>query len=80
MNGQIPYFPLQAMAKGGSLFLCPFQRNCHITKGAKAGIRIRALSEYYHDARADMHCLVVNYSGLKEEALEQALDTVAEIM
>ena len=46
----------------------------------EAGIRIRALSEYYHDSRKDRHCLVVNYSGIKEENLQQALDALKEIM
>ncbi len=44
------------------------------------GIRVRALSEYYHDHCEDRHCLVVNYSGLKEEALAKALEMVADIM
>ncbi len=39
----------------------------------KSGIRIRSLSDYYHDTRKDRHCLVVNYSGIKEENLEKAL-------
>ena len=46
----------------------------------RAGIRIRALSEYYHDSRTDRHCLVVNYSGVKEENLQQALDVLKNIM
>ena len=46
-----------------------------------AGIRIRALSSYYHpQTDADSHCLVVNYAGLKEEALEQALDALKDVM
>ena len=49
-------------------------------KLAAAGIRIRALSSYYHDKAEDLHCLVVNYSGLKEEALEEALAAVSKIM
>ena len=37
-----------------------------------AGIRVRTLSSYYHDdAHRDSHCLVVNYSGLREERLEE---------
>ena len=44
------------------------------------GIRVKALSEYYHDRRRDRHCLVVNYSGVKEEALEQALTAIEKIM
>lgn len=52
-----------------------------LTEGlAKAGIRIRALSDYYHDARGDMHCLVVNYSGIKEEDLVKALKSLEDIM
>jgi len=47
---------------------------------AKAGIRIRALSEYYHDAQEDMHCLVVNYSGIKEEEMVKALESLESIM
>jgi GntR family transcriptional regulator/MocR family aminotransferase len=47
---------------------------------AEAGIRIRALSEYYHDSDAQRHCLVVNYSGIKEENLQQALDALKNIM
>lgn len=45
-----------------------------------AGIRIRALSEYYHENRKDRHCLVVNYSGIKEENLQKALDSLNNIM
>ena len=40
---------------------------------ADAGIRVRALSEYYHEQVGDLHCLVVNYAGIREDALEQAL-------
>ena len=47
---------------------------------ASAGIRIRALSSYYHDKAENLHCLVVNYSGLKEEALEQALASASDVM
>ena len=42
----------------------------------RAGIKIRALSEYYHENREDRHCLVVNYSGIKEENLQKALDAL----
>ena len=47
---------------------------------ARAGVKIRALSEYYHDSQEDRHCLVVNYSGIKEEDLSIALDTLKDIM
>ena len=45
-----------------------------------AGIRVRTLSSYFHDKQEDLHCLVVNYSGLKEEALAQALEKLGDIM
>ena len=51
-----------------------------VQKLAHVGIRVKALSEYYHDQGLDRHCLVVNYSGVKEEALEQALSAVEKIM
>ena len=47
---------------------------------ADAGIRIRALSEYYHKPTGDLHCLVVNYSGIKEEDLVKALKALENIM
>ena len=46
----------------------------------QAGIRVRALSDYYHDSRKDLHCLVVNYSGLKEEMLAEALTKIEDVM
>lgn len=45
-----------------------------------AGIRVKALSEYYHDSAGDRHCLVVNYSGLKEDQLQKALAELQDIM
>lgn len=47
---------------------------------AEKGIRVRALSEYYHDGAEDRHCLVVNYSGLKEEVLRASLDILGDVM
>ena len=47
---------------------------------AEEGIRVRALSEYFHESTEDRHCLVVNYSGLKEETLQAALDMLGNIM
>ena len=47
---------------------------------ARAGIRVQALSEFYHDSGEDRRCLVINYSGIREAGLEQALDAVKEIM
>ena len=38
------------------------------------GIRIQALSSFYHASNpGELHCLVVNYSGLEDTQLEQAL-------
>lgn len=42
---------------------------------AGLGIRIQALSGFYHaDAPGDLHTLVVNYSGVEDEPLETALN------
>ena len=42
---------------------------------AGAGIRVRALSQYYHTAvpESGRHTLVVNYASVREEQLEAAL-------
>ncbi len=45
-----------------------------------AGIRVRALSEYYHEGSRDLSCLVINYSGLKEERLQKALESLSSVM
>ena len=45
-----------------------------------AGIRVEALSSYYHDRSEDLHCLVVNYSGVKEDRLEKAMTALQNIM
>ncbi len=45
---------------------------------AEAGIKIRSLSSYYHGHVPEnvRHTLVVNYSGIREEALEAALNHI----
>ncbi len=45
-----------------------------------AGIRVHALSHYFHDATPDLGCLVVNYAGLKEERLEKAIERLPELL
>ena len=46
---------------------------------SEAGIRIKALSSYYHlPAGADRHCFLVNYSVLDENALEAVLRSLPE--
>ena len=47
---------------------------------ARAGIRVRSLSSYYHDGSADRHILVVNYSALKEKSAQQALDALESLL
>lgn len=44
-----------------------------IDRCKEAGVGVRSLSSYYHDAvpREDTHCLVVNYSGLDDAALQR---------
>ena len=45
------------------------------------GIRIQALSSFYHGAPpGDLHSLVVNYSGLEEAQLETALKKIEQAM
>ena len=48
---------------------------------AEAGIRIRALGSYYHETapREDTHLLVVNYSGLSDEALARLEQTMTQL-
>ena len=45
---------------------------------ASFGIRIRALSHYYHFRDVDTHCLVVNYAGLNENLLAETLERLPE--
>ena len=44
-----------------------------VERCAAAGIRVRTLSSYYHDAvsQENQNCLVVNYSGLHPEQMEK---------
>ena len=46
----------------------------------EVGIRIRALSSYYHDTGRDTRCLVVNYSGLEDEKLEILPQLLAKLL
>ena len=50
-----------------------------VRRCADAGIRVRALSHYYHDGAPDSekHCLVINYSSLREDILEEVLQRLA---
>ena len=46
---------------------------------SRAGIRIRALSDYYSDPEGrDYHMLVVDYAGLDEDALEGVLNSLKD--
>ena len=45
------------------------------------GIRIQPLSSFYHASDpGDLHCLVVNYSGLEEQQLRAALERLERAM
>ena len=47
---------------------------------AKFGIRVRALSDYYHNQvpEDERHNLVVHYAGLREEELDRVLDLIRQ--
>ena len=48
---------------------------------ADKGIRIRALSHYYHSPESrNSHCFVVNYAGIREENIPAALAALENIM
>ena len=47
---------------------------------AQAGIRVRALSEFYQEGTAQQGYLVVNYSGIQEEDLRKALKAIEDRM
>ncbi len=50
-------------------------------RAAEKGIRLALLSDYYADSsRAPAHVLVVNYSGIQTERLEEGLRRLNEIM
>jgi GntR family transcriptional regulator/MocR family aminotransferase len=47
---------------------------------ARAGIRIRSLSEYFHGRQPiETHCLVVNYAGLKDEDIDQLSEILEKL-
>ena len=46
----------------------------------KVGIRVKALSAYYHDSSQDTRCLVINYSDVKEEQAALALEKLIDVM
>ena len=40
--------------------------------------KIRCLTDFYHEpGHRDLHCLVVNYAGLREEDMEKMLRSLA---
>ena len=45
---------------------------------SRAGVKIHALSSYYHSTvpEGDRRCLVVNYSGIREDTLEKVLSQI----
>ncbi|MDO5403863.1 MAG: PLP-dependent aminotransferase family protein, partial [Eubacteriales bacterium] len=51
-----------------------------IKKAHKCGLKIRCLSEYYHNSSfAVMHTLVVNYSSLDEHQIDKAIECLLKI-
>lgn len=43
------------------------------------GIKVQALSGYYHDENPqDLHCLIINYSGIEEDRVNAALEQLAQ--
>ena len=52
-----------------------------VARCAEAGIRVKALSRYYHTPvpESDRHTLVVDYAAVQEEALEAALGRMEPI-
>lgn len=46
----------------------------------RVGIRIRALSDYFHESRADTHTLVVNYSGQWQDSPADALGRICALL
>ena len=52
-----------------------------VARCAGAGIRVTALSRYYHTPvpESDRHTLVVDYAAVQEEALEAALGRIEPI-
>lgn len=42
------------------------------------GIRMQSLSSFYNEGSEDLHCLIVNYSGLDEDRLPEALKRIEE--
>jgi GntR family transcriptional regulator/MocR family aminotransferase len=51
-----------------------------VERCARAGIRVRALGDYFHGGEIDdTHCLVVNYGGLKSEDVAALADALNKI-
>ena len=43
------------------------------------GVKIRPLTDFYHEPKEDLHCFVVSYAGLREETLAQVLEILERI-
>ena len=51
-----------------------------IDRAAKNGVNISCLSQYYHDrSRAVKNTLIINYSGIKAEDIEESVKRLFEI-
>ena len=50
-----------------------------VDRAAAAGINISILSQYCHGKeQEDSHTLVINYSGIEEDIIEEACDRLLE--
>ena len=68
--GARPPLPCRKLSHGRA----PLSDEQLVARLARKGIRVRPLSAYFHDRPQDRRCLVVNYSGLKEDVLAGALE------
>lgn len=50
-----------------------------VIRAKAAGIRLTCLSQYYHTGNCTRHTLVINYSGLLPERVEEAVKRLASI-
>lgn len=51
-----------------------------VIRAKAAGIRLTCLSQYYHMGNSVLHTLVINYSGLLPETVDEAVRRLADIL
>lgn len=47
---------------------------------AQQGIRVQSLSSFYHSVQENLHTLVINYSGIHEDHLPEAVERIEKIL